>query len=100
MEDVVVIIENGALNRNEFLSGKDVVSCVNCALLNVNSRLCRSNWNLRDKLLLFYKKIMNTLKKELMQNNTSGNTGLTNIYINMKKEHSHLWRVKVAQKQM
>jgi hypothetical protein len=30
-----VNIENSAVNHNEILSGKDVVSCVNCALLNV-----------------------------------------------------------------
>jgi hypothetical protein len=35
MEDAVVIMENSAVIHNEFLSGKDVVSYVNCALLNV-----------------------------------------------------------------
>jgi hypothetical protein len=31
---------------------------------------------------------MNTLKKDFMQDDTSGNMGL--IYVNMKKDHSHL----------
>jgi hypothetical protein len=35
MADVVVVIDNSAVNQYEFLSGKDSVNCVNCALLNV-----------------------------------------------------------------
>jgi hypothetical protein len=35
MADVVMGIDNNAVNHYEFLSGKDNVNCVNCALLNV-----------------------------------------------------------------
>jgi hypothetical protein len=33
MVDVVVGIDNRVVNQYEFLSGKDEVNCVNCALL-------------------------------------------------------------------
>jgi hypothetical protein len=35
MVDVVVVIDNNAVNQYEFLSGKGDVNCVNCTLLNV-----------------------------------------------------------------
>jgi hypothetical protein len=55
--DVVVVIGNSAVNQHEFLSGKGVVSFVKCPLMNVKLQTISQEFKLRNRLLLFYKKI-------------------------------------------
>jgi hypothetical protein len=72
-------VKYSAVNQYEFLSGKGNVDCVNCTLLNVKlqtvSQELKSPW----QIIALLQEGMNTLKKELMQDDTSGYMGVTNI---------------------
>jgi hypothetical protein len=80
MTDVVVGIDDSAVNQYEFLSGKDDVNCVNCALLNVKLQTGSQELKSAQQSIALLQEDMNILKKEFMQDGTSGNTGLMNIY--------------------
>jgi hypothetical protein len=80
MADVVVGIDDSAVNQYEFLSGKDVVNCVNCALLNVKVQTVSQELKSVRQIIALLQEDMNTLKKEFMQDDMSGNMGLMNIH--------------------
>jgi hypothetical protein len=80
MADVVVVKEDSVVSQYEFLSGKDDVSCVNCALLNVKLQTVSQESKSARQIIAVQQEDTNTLKKDFMQDNTSGNKGLTNVH--------------------
>jgi hypothetical protein len=81
MVDMVVDIDDGGVNQYEFLRGKDNVSCVNCALLNVKLQTVSQELKSAKQIIALLQEDMNTLENEFMQDDMSGNTGLTNTHM-------------------
>jgi hypothetical protein len=63
MADVVVGIDDSAVNENEFLSGKDDVNCVNCALLNAKLQTVSQESKSVEQIIALLQEDMNILKK-------------------------------------
>lgn len=63
MVDVVVGINDGAVNKYEFLRGKDNVNCVNCALLNVKLQTVSQEMKSSQQIIALLQEDMITLKK-------------------------------------
>jgi hypothetical protein len=60
---VVLVIVNSAVNQHEFLSGKDVVSFVNCPILNVKLQIMSQEFKPARQVIAVLQEIMSTLKK-------------------------------------
>jgi hypothetical protein len=60
-------------------SGKDNVNRFICALLNVKLQTVSQELKSVSQIIALLQEDMNTLKKEFMQDGTSGNAGLMNI---------------------
>jgi hypothetical protein len=66
MADVVLGVDNSAVNQYKFLSGKDNVNCVNCASLNVKLKTVSQELKSAQQIIALLQEDMNILKKEFM----------------------------------